>query len=295
MFRTTLCAVALSAVSFVSNAVETLDVLVVFDKNTINNYAKLNSDLERQSYAKQLVNNLNTTSNNSDLGDVIQFNRVATKLWSFTEPVENEYEDIVEINDRYHNYLNDIIASGNPKGILFQLQKAYSADVVIAVLNEGTENIQGLNGIALEIPDQGDPLGFVPRQLQRIAPLGLFFIAAKDVNLDNERLAAHEFGHTVGLYHEPIEKNDNNVDIDHRPGMLEIGAAGMRSDWSPTAQFSTVMVERLLYQKENMYSNKNKGGCGDFHIHSCGNEDSNAVQTIRTFASDINKRGDWYQ
>ncbi|MGB2111419.1 MAG: hypothetical protein ACPHY8_06465, partial [Patescibacteria group bacterium] len=111
-----------------------------------------------------------------------------------------------------------------------------------------------------------------------------------------ERLAAHEFGHTVGLYHEPIE-NVDNVDIDHRPGMLEIGAAGMRNNWSPTSQFSTVMIQgnRSLYQKENMYSNKNKGGCGEYNIHSCGNEDSNAVQTIRTFASDLNKRGNWYQ
>lgn len=299
MFRKTLCVVTVSAVSFVSQAVETLDVMVVFDKNTINNYSSLNTSTKRTAYASKLVANLNVTMQNSDLGNVIRFNRVATKLWTFTEQSGNEYEDIVEIKSRYFGYLPDMIDSGNPRGILYQLQKAYSADVVIAVLHEGTQNEQGLNGIAITTPDRNDPFGSNPHDLQQFAGLGLFFIAAKDENLNNERLAGHEFGHTAGLFHLPIEPISDGDDLDHTSEWLIHGAAGYKHDVPWGIDRTTIMVNSsnasFSSGKENQYSDINNQTCGKDNNLPCGDVNSNAVQTLRTFASDLNKRGNWYK
>lgn len=47
--------------------------------------------------------------------------------------------------------------------------------------------------------------------------------------------------------------------------------------------------------KENQYSDINNQTCGKDNNLPCGDVNSNAVQTLRTFASDLNKRGNWYK
>ena len=55
MFYKTIFMVVLLSVSFFSNAVETLDVLVVYEKNTISGYTDLNTSLKRLNYSGEVI------------------------------------------------------------------------------------------------------------------------------------------------------------------------------------------------------------------------------------------------
>jgi len=99
MFRTTLCAVAFSAASFSTYAVETLDVLVVYDKNTINSVATLNTDYEREDYADEIISNLNKTFNNSGLGSHIQFRLKKQGVWPVSQLSNGKRESIIQMGN----------------------------------------------------------------------------------------------------------------------------------------------------------------------------------------------------
>ncbi len=106
MFRTTLCAVALSAVSFVSNALETQDVLVVFDQNTISNVNQLDSLAERIDFADVLIENLNQTFLNSGLANKIQFRLENQLLTRYTAYSGGKRENLKQIRNRYQSTFN---------------------------------------------------------------------------------------------------------------------------------------------------------------------------------------------
>ncbi len=103
MFRTTLCAVVLSAISFVSNAVETLDVLVVFDQNTVTDLDDFNTSRKRLDYARLLISNMNNTLANSGLANKIQFRLENQLLTAYTGYSGGKRENLKQIWDRYQS------------------------------------------------------------------------------------------------------------------------------------------------------------------------------------------------
>lgn len=300
MFRTTLCTVVLSAVSFISNAVETLDVLVVFDQNTINNYSNLNTSSERTIYAQSLVYDLNRTMANSGLSQEIRFNLVDDLYTRFSHMENGQRANIVQIAEKYKVYGSQAVSSKKPNAPLFFLQKAHNADVVIGVSVEDANNVSNYQGMVIDIPSNRNiGISETSSDVMETAPFGVFFISAKDETFTNPRLAAHEFGHTAGLFHLPVEPVKNGDDIDHTSDWIVHGAAGYKHEVDWGIDRTTVMVNSYNASfstgKENQYSDINNHTCGKNDNLPCGDVNSNAVQTIRTFAADINKRGNWYQ
>lgn len=292
MFRTTLCAVAFSAASFSTYAVETLDVLVVYDKNTISNVSELNSSKERSKYATQLIVNLNKTFNNSGLSSHIQFRLKKQGVWPVSQLSNGKRESIIQMGNRYESYINDMINNGNPKGTAYILQNAYKADTVIVVTKEG--NISGKIGWAVSIPNKKhiDSNLNTHDKLVGFGGYGLFFISAEKIAFENNLLVAHEFGHTAGLYHGPTDSTYNT----YKKQMLVLGASGYKHIASPSSNFSTAMIpgSEKAHVQENLFSNKDDYGCGHWNLHYCGTSEFNAVDTLKKFASAYNKRGYWY-
>lgn len=299
MFRKTLYAVVLSVVSSVSYAVETLDVLVVFDQNTIDNFEKLDTTLERDEYAIDLVSDLNETMSNSGLNRVIRFRLIDGLYTRYSHYVNGKRANIVELRDQYAIFASRVWDTKDSVGYLFNLQKQHNADVVIAVSVESDDNSTDHQGIVYDIPDISNiGQNETSSEAMQFAPFGLFFISAKEETFGNRRLAAHEFGHTTGLFHLPVEPIKNGSSIDHRTEWLIHGAAGYKHEVNWGVDMTTVMVNShnaSWTQRENSFSRMNASSCGKDDNLPCGDANSNAVQTIRTFASDLNKRGNWYK
>lgn len=284
MFRSMICAAAFSVASFTSVAVETLDVLVVYDNNTISNVSELNSEQERDYYADKLIRNLNKTFSNSGLSSQINFRLEHQLKTGFTNAVSGKTENLEQIKSRYFNYAANNSNTGDASGWLYTLQNAYKADVVIGVFQQGTD-VNKFCGMATSIPSESHKAGDTANQVQEFAGYGLFFISTESGCLNRDRLVSHEFGHTAGLFHEPTSSANSE--------MLHDGAAGYRSIWSSV---SSVMIQKnnQLYYQENRFSDSTKSECGAGDNYVCGNTSSNAVATLKQFASQYNKRGNWY-
>lgn len=288
MFQKTICAVAFSAVSFITQAVETLDVLVVFD-STISNVSKLDTSLERGKYANKLIDNLHRTFNNSGLQSHIQF-RLKHQLKSgFANTVSGSKESIIQLTNRYETYIPSS-NTGTPTGWLNILQNAYQADVVIAITKEG--NISTKCGIAVNIPNKSQLVsGETLNDVAETAMNGLFFISAKTSCLNDETLAAHEFGHTAGLYHGKATDGTSAYNS-YKPNMLLAGAAGFNNfDWN---NYRSVMADKPTADTQlNQFSDKNRNDC-TYWDRACGDSSANSVATLKKYASEYNKRGNWY-
>lgn len=298
MFRIKLCAAVLSAISFTSSAVETLDVLVVFDQNTISSYSKLDTFKEQQNYANELISNMNTTFINSGLGNKVQFTLDGHVLSRFSAYNSGSRETLTQISNRYLQYFATN-ASDKTKsvGTLYGLQKQYKADVVIGVL-KGTQenNSESITcGKALLVPNKGMIASGSTSSLMEVGPLGLFFIQAHDLCYENETIAAHEFGHTVGLYHGPATDTLSTYNS-YKDNMVLRGAAGYyRSD----LDFQTIMSYRNTATVDilNQFSDKDSYSCDSSLgiTYLCGNSNFDAIETLQYFRSNYNKRGNWYQ
>lgn len=134
MFRSMICAAAFSVVSLSSLAVETLDVLVVYDNNTISNVSSFNTSDERRDYAYELIDNLNATFVNSGLSSDINFRLDHQLKAGFTNKVSGKTENLEQINSRYESIMANNAVSGDASGWLYTLQNAYKADVVIGII-----------------------------------------------------------------------------------------------------------------------------------------------------------------
>ena len=55
-----------------------------------------------------------------------------------------------------------------------------------------------------------------------------------------------------------------------------------------------IQKNRQLYHQENRFSDDTKSECGAWDNYACGNTSSNAVDTLKRFAAQYNKRGHWY-
>lgn len=283
--------------SFSSQAsYEQLDVLVLFD-DSLDEVSELNSYQERVVYAEKLVKDINRTLNNTGINGVIDLKLKHFGDFNFTNTRNGVTENIEEVMARYSSYMPDIFSSGNPKGSILFAQDAYNADVVIAV-SHGGNNVSTFCGMALNIPnhDNANVLNYLHhREVVKAAFSGIFFISAKSQCLESKHLASHEFGHTAGLFHEPIESFGNTT-IDHTENMLVPGAAGLIAGNNFTTKFSTIMIpadKRQSYH-ENRFSDKNASwGCGQWQNYSCGNHNSDAKATLLKFAAFYNARGNW--
>lgn len=287
--------VLLFSVSFFSNAVETLDVLVVYEKNTISGYTDLNTTLKRLNYSGDIIKKLNATFTNSKLGNYIQFRLVKQADFQFANDIRPEVkENIRQLRSRYFTYFNTSMSTRKPVGTLYILQKAYKADLVIAITYEGN-NTSTICGSAINLPKKSD-IKTTDSKLVQSGPYGLIFISATAKCFNQDNLYAHEFGHTAGLYHSHQEILDEYC-VDNSSEMLVDGAAGYRNKDIFTYGLSTVMVPEKdigSTKKENRFSDMNASGCGMYFMSTCGDTQHNAVATLKKFASDYNKRGNWY-
>lgn len=291
MFRKTLCAVVLSVTSLVSHAVETQDVLVVFDQNTITSVSDLNNSTKRLIYANRLISDLNQTFENSGLANKIQFRLSNQLLTRYTAYASGKRENLKQIRQRYQPYFNHVLDNKTSQGWLYNLQNTHDVDLVIAVMKEGTDS--GLCGIAVNAPNKK----FVNSnrnivQVAESAAFGLFWISADSVCLDDNQLAAHEFGHTAGLMHGDL--TDGLGYYVYRSDLIRPDAIGFVN--APD-NYQTIMSYAGNHHINNQFSDINANDCGPVNDnnHSCGNSNASAVYTLGGFYQAYNKRGNWYK
>ncbi len=286
--------VVLLSVSFFSNAVETLDVLVVYEKNTISGYTDLNNSDKRLKHAGDVIKKLNATFINSKLGNYIQFRLVKQADFQFANDIKpGVKENIRQLRSRYFTYFNTSMSTRKPVGTLYILQKAYKADLVVAITYEGN-NSSTICGSAIDMPKKSD-IKTTDSKLVQSGPYGLIFISAAAKCFNQDNLYAHEFGHTAGLNHNYKEILDEYC-ADNSIEMLVDGASGYQNPGN-FSKFSTAMIAEKdvgSTKKENRFSDMNASGCGMYFMSTCGDTQHNAVATLKKFASDYNKRGNWY-
>lgn len=296
MFRTTLCAVALSAVSFVSNAVETQDVLVVFDQNTISTVNDLDNSTKRLIYANKLIYDLNQTFLNSGLANKIQFRLEDQIMSGFSTYSNGKIENLKQIWSRYQPHFRNVLENKTSQGTLYNLQNQHNVDLVIAVMKEGTDS--GLCGVAVNAPNQS----FVNSNRNIVdvaesAAFGLFWISAHSDCLDERTLAAHEFGDTAGLYHGNL--TDGMGYYVYRSDLIRPDATGYSNS---IRGYQTIMSSyaRPNHIRNNNFSDINANDCGPHtstqsYTYTCGDVNASSVYTLGSFYRAYNKRGDWYQ
>lgn len=294
MFYKTIFMVLLFSVSFFSNAVETLDVLVVYEKNTISGYTELNTSLKRLNHAEDVIKKLNQTFINSKLDSYIKFRLVKQADFQFANEVKpGVKENIRQLRSRHISYFDTAMKTGNPVGTLYILQNAYKADLVIAITYEGN-NSSTICGTAVDMPKKSKVIS-TPSKLIQSGPYGLIFVSATKECFKQENLYSHEFGHTAGLFHSYQEILDEYC-VDNSSEMLVEGAVGYQND-STYVNFSTAMIPINSIGRtkiENRFSDMNVSNCGLLSLSACGDLKHNAVATLKKFASDYNKRGNWY-
>jgi hypothetical protein len=289
-----ICAIfALFFVSIVS-AKEVLDVLVVYDTNTISSVSLLDSEQERKDYANTVVARMNKSFVDSGLGNVIQFQLKNQVTQAYTGYFNGQRENLVHIRERYQPFFNYVKDNRKPMGALYFLQKQYNADVVIGIFKQGPilPNEPELCGIAVNIPNKTFLGGNYTNlsQLNQSAAFSVFFIDTDSDCLDPPYIPAHEFGHTAGLRHGVV--TDLAEYHNYRPNMLRDDSTGY---YVGNKNYQTLMSGKDLHliQNINRFSDFSKSNCGNQADGPCGSALSSSVETLKIYASDYNKRGNW--
>ncbi len=158
-------------------------------------------------------------------------------------------------------------------------------------MEEGTDS--RLCGVAVNAPNQS----FVNSNRNIVdvaesAAFGLFWISADLSCLTDPTLAAHEFGHTAGLYHGNL--TDGMGYYVYRSDLIRPDAVGFVN---AADNYQTIMSYADGHNINNQFSDINANDCGPLNDenHSCGNSNASSVYTLGGFYRAYNKRGDWYQ
>lgn len=291
MFKKLASACLLSSAAYSAQAVETLDVVVLYDTNTINQVSALNTTEERIDYAATLIKRMNESFSNSLIGNYIQFNLRKQLLATISNEDGSGPEDINAMVDRYKGYISTMKATGNPVGKAHIIQDMFNADVVAVVTYTGVTDSCGK---AVTIPTtKGLYNEQAIKEHVEFGPTGLFFLNSHNMCLEDITLPAHEFGHTAGLWHGQYTDSTMNYAANIEPYMLREGAVGYNYMPWYALNFKTLMARYPLSDKlYNRFSNKNRYDCNG--SNACGNTDANAVATLKAYAASYNKRGSWF-
>jgi hypothetical protein len=267
--------ITLIAFSSTSFAKETLDVLVLFDTNTVN----LSKDKENK-ISEKLVNNLNKSFYYSGLsGDAI------FKLKSIVSTSVGKKGDSF---DDIHTMLREKNSNGQVYNKVSAYQKTRKADVVLVITN--AKDSENLCGRSLSVPnkDMGKEDGLTSGQILEYPDNGIVMLKAKASCLDHEVLASHEVGHSFGLSHGKFiadktgDKGHYNEEV-----ILDIRAGGHgenSSKWFGRDNFSTIMGRLSIDgygTSHNFFSKENKFECGKNKSKECGTPNASAKDFIK--------------
>jgi len=295
MFHKLLFGLFSLSVSSIVVAKEFLDVLVIYDNNNISQSLDLDVEYERNSYAHNLVSNLNDSFKNSELDWLYSFNLVGQITDNIALFNNRYYSNIESLHNQYVSYFNESFEKGYPRGRAFIQQSRFKADVVIVIMKE---NAPTYCGKAISIPNKlvSNRSGITDFELMEFAGYGLFFISAEKECLEDETLAAHEFGHTAGLFHGAATDGESQFSED-KSNMFVEGAAGFyKYSFFKSDRYSTLM-ENIMYSfnlpRLNQFSDKSSNNCTDKN-QPCGSYDADAISNLTKYASAYNKRGHWF-
>ncbi len=111
---------------------ETLDVVVVYDKSTINNVPKLNTTYKRNEKSKEFIQSLKQSFINSKLGSHYDFRLKASILKDFVNITNKVNPSPIDLANIYSSYIRLSVQNGSkPFGTLQNIQKTYNADNVV--------------------------------------------------------------------------------------------------------------------------------------------------------------------
>lgn len=271
-----------------SFALETLDVLIVYDGDSLPSH--LSTETQRAEVAKAQIRFLNRTMENTSIQNQIRFQLKKQLVAS----IRNNTETYEQIYDRYRKSMD----SSRKKIALYnlnKLQKEYQADVVVAVMN----HMQYPKcGEALHIPDTNyKKYGFSSiQEYQSFADIGIVFIASRENCINDVTNLSHEVGHSFGLYHgKEVDGADSNPEAfpSAFPYVWEVKLPAYQK--IGTIMLSGYQRQAGLTEVRNMFSNIANTQCGGtFNNQPCGSTYQNEAAIITSFAPSYNKRGNWF-
>ncbi len=295
MKKTLLALTFLSGFSVASSVVakEEFQVVVDFDSAA----SPYSEGSKRQEIASSLIANLNTSISNSSLGQYATF-----KLKYVTRgPIGKGHE--TSINEYHQLYANrNTLNDKLPKERLHHVQKNFSADFVIAVVDTPDDDKSGgLCGRAFGVPTKSwiENGGDVDTLLAS-ADFGIVFVHYRDECIADEVTVSHEIGHSMGLSHGKAVADCENDDTHYMGSiLLETYASGhAECDWWASNDFSTIMGRHSVdgYRvSHNFFSDPNKSICGESNL-TCGDSvEANAVKYLKDYVNRIGKRSEWYK
>lgn len=258
---------------------ETLDVVVLYYKSTINNVPELNSTYKRNEKSKEFIRSLKQSFNNSELGSHYDFRLKASILKDFVNITNKVNPSPTDLSNIYSSYIRLSVQNGNkPFGTLQNIQKTYNADIVLSVFPHtlGVLNT-GVCG-ASPTPMKNNFFLNNVSELLKIGPYGIIFINADSYCMKKDYLIAHEVGHGFGLKHGLTIDGEVSFNS-YKDEMIDYASGIGYNDKNSLLYRGTIMAQpgSISDTIHDRFSDISVDKCGVWKNKPCGNVYSSAI------------------